>query len=89
MKSRLTVTSVIQSPRYYSHFFWLPGKNHHTFSCKKTLVNTAKFFWTIGDHINPLSPNGDQHQFSPNNIHTLPKEMVMRVNKMITTEKTL
>ena len=20
---------------------------------------------------NPLSPNGDQHQFSPNNIHTL------------------
>ena len=20
--------------------------------------------------INPLSPNGDQHQFSPNNVHT-------------------
>ena len=28
----------------------------------------AKFFWTTGDHINPLSPNGDQHQFSSNNI---------------------
>ena len=41
----------------------------------------TKFFWTTGDHINPLSPNGDQHQFSSNNIHTLPKEMVMRVNK--------
>ena len=22
-------------------FFWLPGKNRHTFSCKKALVNTA------------------------------------------------
>ena len=40
--------------------FWLPGKNRLTFSCKKTiinilyghLVNTAKFFWPIGDHIN-------------------------------------
>ena len=23
------------------------------------------------DTFNPLSPNGDQHQYSPNNIHTL------------------
>ena len=41
VKPHLTATSVIQSPRYYSHFFWPPGKNHSTFSCKKTLVNTA------------------------------------------------
>ena len=34
--------------------------------------------------INPLSTNSDQDQFSPNNIHMLPREMVMRVNKMIT-----
>ena len=39
--------------------------------------------------INPLSPNGDQQQFSPNNIHMLPRGMVMRVNKMITKEKML
>ena len=32
--------------------FWPPGKNRHTFPCKKTLVNTANFFWPIGDHIN-------------------------------------
>ena len=32
----------------------------------------------------PSSPNSDQHQFSPNNIHMLPREMVMRVNNMIT-----
>ena len=31
-----------------------------------------------------LSPNGDQHQYSPNNIH---KYLVMRINKMITKEK--
>ena len=31
----------------------------------------------------------DQHQFSHNNIHMLPIEMVMRVNKMITEEKML
>ena len=39
--------------------------------------------------VNPLSPNSDQHQFSPNNIHVLPREMVMRVNKMIGKEKML
>ena len=37
--------------------------------------------------INPLSPNSDQHQFSPNDIHTLAREKVMTVNKMITKEK--
>ena len=38
--------------------------------------------------INLLSPNSDQHQiFSPDNIHMLPREIVMRVNKMITKEK--
>ena len=39
--------------------------------------------------LNPLSPNSDQHQFSLNNIHMLPREMVMRVNKMITKGKML
>jgi len=37
--------------------------------------------------VNPLSPNSDQHQFSPNNIHTLSREKVMRIAKMITKEK--
>ena len=35
----------------------------------------------------PLSPNSDQHQFSPNNIHTLSRNKVMRINEMITKEK--
>ena len=25
----------LRSPRWYGHFFWSPGKNRHTFSCKK------------------------------------------------------
>ena len=33
-------------------FFGMPGKNRHTFSCKKKpVVNAAKFFQSIGDHI--------------------------------------
>ena len=40
-----------------------------------------------GQQFNPLSPDSDQHQFSPNNIHMLPREMIMRVNKMITKKK--
>ena len=36
---------------------------------------------------NPLSPHGDQHQFSPNNIHTLSRNMVIAINKMIIKEK--
>ena len=40
--------------------------------------------------INPLSPKSDQHQFSPNNIHTLSREMVKRIiNEMITNGKML
>ena len=38
---------------------------------------------------NPLSLNSDQHQFSRNNIQMLPREMIMRVNEMITKEKML
>ena len=33
---------------------------------------------------NPLSPNSDQHQFSPNNIHTLSRDEVMRIKKVVT-----
>ena len=36
---------------------------------------------------NSLSPKSDQNQFSPNNIDTSSKEMVMRINKMINKGK--
>ena len=32
---------------------------------------------------NPLSPNSDQHQFSPDNIHTRSRDEVLRINKII------
>ena len=47
--------TALQSPCHYGHFF-AAQQNGHTFSCKKkTLliqspVNTANFFWPIGDH---------------------------------------
>ena len=37
--------------------------------------------------LNPFIPNSDQQQFSPNNIHTLSRDKVMRINKMIIIEK--
>ena len=40
-----------------------------------------------GKDINPSFPKIDQHQFSPNDIHTLSRDKVMRINKMITTQK--
>ena len=33
---------------------------------------------------NPLSPNSDQHQISPNNVHRLSSAASMRINQMIT-----
>jgi len=39
--------------------------------------------------LNPLSPNSDQNQFSPNDIHTLSRDYVMRIDKMITKGKVL
>ena len=45
--------------------------------------NTSGQLWWI----NPFSPSGDQHQFSPDNIHTLSRAKVMRINKMITNEE--
>ena len=38
---------------------------------------------------NPISPNSEQHQFPSNNIHTLSRDEVMRINKMITKVKML
>ena len=34
--------------------------------------------------LNPLSPNSDQHQFYPNDIHTLLRTKSMRINKLTT-----
>ena len=44
VKPSLTATSVIRSPCYYGYFFWPPGKNRHTFSCKKTSL-IQPIFW--------------------------------------------
>ena len=44
---------------------------------------THRYLW----YLNPLSPNSDQHQFSPNNMHRLSSATSMRVNQMIIKRK--
>ena len=43
--------------------------------------------YTKANQFNLLSPNGDQQQFSPNDVHTLSTDKVTRINEMITKEK--
>ena len=47
--------------------------------------------WGRGECVNLVpeigGPNSDQHQFSPNKIHTLSRKMVASINQMITKEK--
>ena len=60
VKLRRTATTGIWSPRYYGHFFWLPGKTAtHFLVKKKTSLIRPKFFGQIGDRINgvPLYTN--------------------------------
>ena len=64
----------------------------HTFSVKQEgLLHGPRFDRDCDApqkfRINPLSPRSGQHQFSPNNIHTLSGDKVVRINKMITKEK--
>ena len=44
------------------------------------LILDLSFTCSLDTCINPLSPNSDQQQFSPNNIHTLSSDEVMRIN---------
>ena len=37
--------------------------------------------------LKPLTPYNDEQQFPPNDIHSLSRDKVMRINKMITKEK--
>ena len=68
---------------------------HHTFLTnphrkKRKDQNKKYIIKSEWQHIfKPFSPNSDQHEFSPNNVHMLSREMVMRIIQMITKEKML
>ena len=49
-------------------------------------LHSVRAYWAT---FNPVSPNGDQDQFSLNDVHTLSRDKVMRINEMITKEKML
>ena len=56
---------------------------------KLTFTETSGTVTKWKEKFNPLGHNSDHRQFSPNNIHMLPREIVMRINKMISKEKML
>ena len=62
------------------------GKNNTVVICTRLFSKASVSFWCMCHH---LKPNGDQHQFSPNNIHMLSREIITRINQMITKEKLL
>ena len=47
------------------------------------LMQRVHYCTMLKGEFNPLSRNGDQQQFSPNDIHTLSRNTVMRIDKMI------
>ena len=68
------------------------NKNNKTHDLLVLLVEPClsseyDYHWLRKQYLNPFSPNSDQQQFSPNNIHTLSRDKVMRINKMIIIEK--
>ena len=72
---------------HFLFFFKMPVQ--FPLSIKRQIVNILanhiKICSICDDTIfNPLSPNSEQQQFSPNDIHTLSWDEVMRINKMIT-----
>ena len=58
-------------------------QNHKLETVKSLRHQWIKNVWLC----NPISPNSDQHQFSPNDIHRLSRAKSMRINKVITQRK--
>ena len=46
------------------------------FAVRGLLASTKAVIMDLKQCLNPLSPNSDQDQFSPNNIHTLSRDML-------------
>ena len=67
--------------------YWLKEDHHNSRHNFCIFFLYIHYFIVILSRVNPLSPNSDQQQFSPNNIHTLSRDKVMRINKMIILEK--
>ena len=61
-------------------------RNYEMITKGKMLLLYIKFSQLI-EFFKPLSANSNQKQVSPNNIHTLSRDKVMRINKMISIEK--
>ena len=47
--------------------------------CKNVEAMHVRSRVNVTRELNPLSPNSDQQQFSPNNVHTLSRDKVVRI----------
>ena len=73
------VTRFLSAPKT----FFQPAKNGNEQCVLKKLKSNLFFFYpplaliqclVSSSRVNPSSPNGDQHQFSPNHIHRLSRD---------------
>ena len=71
-------------PHLFERLFLISRENNR--DCHITMTLSLK---TMKVQINPLSPSGDQHQFSRNDIHTLSRDKAMRITEMTTKDKML
>ena len=73
---KLTDNHFIRTPHHYRQFALSLGKESPYIFCSFNTPNTdilliRTLSMPPSVRINPLSPNGVQHQYSPNTIHTL------------------
>ena len=67
--------------------YWLKEDHHNSRHNFCNFFLYIHYFIVILSWVNPVSPNSDQQQLSPNNIHTLSRDNVVWINKMIIIEK--
>ena len=86
VKPHLRTTSVIQSPRYYGHFFMPAQQIRHSFSCNNN--NMADFFWPIGDRIDgvPLYTYVNQDQRILSNMYFRKSTTISKILKIKTMQ---
>ena len=70
---------------YSSCFKCMFRMNVLTTAVRNSTMFQTIFMCSLDDNVfNPLSPNSDDDQFSLNDIHTLSRDLVMRIYKMNT-----
>ena len=88
----LKIIPVKLQAKFEKHLTWLLANYSRVnllSAATTTSINTSQqnALFCGSQVVNPLSPNSNGQQCSPNDVHTLLKDKVMRINKMITKGK--